>query len=69
MLIEVKVKIGKENKIISIENNTYTVMIKAKPVDGEANKELLKFLKKQLGKELIIKRGYTSRNKILEIIS
>ena len=69
MLIEVKVKIGRENKIISIENNIYNVIIKAKPIDGEANKELLKFLKKELGKELIIKRGYTSRRKILEIIS
>ena len=69
MIIEVRVKIGKENKVISIENNTYTIMIRTKPVEGEANKELIKFIKKELGKNVIIKRGFTSRNKILEIIS
>jgi uncharacterized protein (TIGR00251 family) len=44
------------------------VWIKEKAVDNKANKYLEKFLKKYFGKEVVIKSGFTSRNKIIEIL-
>jgi len=67
-IIEVSVKSGKENKIIGIENNKYTVMINSKPVDGEANKELIKFLSRELNKKLVIYKGFRNKKKLLQIL-
>ena len=68
MLIKTRIKIGKENKILEIKNNEYIIMLKAKPIGGEANKELIKFMKKYFKKNIIIKQGHRSRDKILEIL-
>jgi len=43
------------------------VKIKAPPVDGKANKELVKFLSKVLGAEVKLARGETSREKDLVV--
>ncbi len=43
------------------------VWIKEKPIDGKANDSLIKILKKYLGKEVKIKSGFSSRNKIIEV--
>lgn len=66
--IEVNVKFGKENKVLSVVGNRYNVMLNAKPVEGEANKELMKFLKKELGKPVIISSGFKSRKKVLKFL-
>ncbi|HIH72485.1 MAG: uncharacterized protein PWP49_528 [Thermococcaceae archaeon] len=41
------------------------VRVKAPPVEGKANKEVVKFFSKLLGAEVIIIRGETSREKDL----
>ena len=46
----------------------YFVKLKAAPIGGGANIELLKLLKKYFGKNARIRSGFTSRNKIVEII-
>jgi len=78
MLIKVKVK--PRAKIRSIEKispkifseegyeGLYFVQVKAAPESGEANLELLKILNKYFNKEVKIKSGYTSRNKVVEIL-
>ncbi len=51
-------------------DGTLKVRLKAPPVDGEANKELVKFLSKEwkIPKSSIeIKKGKTNKNKIIEI--
>lgn len=63
-LFYVKVSTSKkESKILNFEDNILKVELKAKPIEGEANKELLKLLKKTCGTEYIIDSGYKSRLK------
>ncbi|MDD3231952.1 MAG: DUF167 domain-containing protein [Clostridia bacterium] len=58
-----------KNELIKIENG-YKVRIKGAPVDGQANKMLIKFLSKEFKisqKSIEIIRGKTSKNKIISI--
>jgi len=56
-------------KIEEIEKDKdYEVWIKEKPIDGKANEELFKLLKKYFkNREVKITSGFTSRKKIAEI--
>ena len=45
----------------------YFVKLKAPPIGGGANIELLKLLKKYFGREVKIKSGFTSGDKIIEV--
>jgi uncharacterized protein len=51
------------------EKDCYYIDINAPPVEGKANLELIKFLKKQLKIPVTIKSGATSKTKILELHS
>ncbi|MFZ2189313.1 MAG: DUF167 domain-containing protein [Candidatus Magasanikiibacteriota bacterium] len=54
----------------TMSDGTIKIKLKAPPVDGEANKELIKFLSAEwkIPKSKIkIVKGQTSRNKIIEI--
>ena len=67
ILINVKTN-SKEQKIIKINENSYKVLLKAVPKDGEANKELLEILSKYFNlpkTHLEIKSGHTSRRKVV----
>ncbi|MFH1134153.1 MAG: DUF167 domain-containing protein [Nanoarchaeota archaeon] len=46
----------------------YRIAIKAPPEDGKANKELLKFLKKETGKQAEIVSGFTSHLKRIRLL-
>lgn len=53
-----------------VDGNQITVGIKSKPVDGEANREIIKKLAKHFGvpsTSIIIKSGHKSSKKIIEI--
>ena len=50
-----------------LKNNEYEVWIKEKPLDNKANLELVKILKKHFKKDVKVKSGFTSRNKIVEM--
>ena len=69
--ILVKVKPGcrtEELKIIS--DHEWHVKIRAKPVDGEANRYLIKFLSEKLGipkSKINIIKGETARTKIIAL--
>ncbi len=52
-------------------NDVYKIWLKAKPVDGEANKDLIQILSnyfKIAKKDIVILRWWSSRNKVIEII-
>lgn len=69
ILIKVKPGSGKDELIIDADN-TISIKIKAKPIDGEANDYLVKYLseKFQISKALIqIHKGATSRLKRINI--
>ncbi len=56
---------------ITIEGNKITIGVKSKPVDGQANKEVIKKLAKHFGVSsgnIAIRKGHKSRDKIIEIV-
>ncbi|MFA5485018.1 MAG: DUF167 domain-containing protein [Candidatus Pacearchaeota archaeon] len=68
MIINVKVKTNsKEQKIIKEDENNYIVLLKKQPIDGKANKELLKLLTKHFKSNVLLLRGEKSKNKIIKI--
>lgn len=71
MLIKVTVSPGaKKNSITMIAPDHYRVRVKAPPVKGRANQELIRLLAEHFGiapSSIIIKRGKHSRNKLIEI--
>ncbi len=65
MIIRARVKTGKrENRLIKSE--VWEIHLRARPVKGEANKELIRFLK-SAGYEARILSGFKSRDKVLEV--
>jgi uncharacterized protein (TIGR00251 family) len=69
--MKVKIKVhtnSSREKIEEVEEDSFEVWIKEKAIDGKANKYLEKYLGKYFGKKVVIKSGFTSRNKIVELI-
>jgi len=67
-VIEIHVKTNApETKIIEKTNTYWKIALQAKPVDGAANRELVKFLEKELGAKVEIIRGKTSKKKLIRI--
>jgi uncharacterized protein (TIGR00251 family) len=68
MIIHVKVNpsSAKQEIILESENN-YKIYLKSPPEKNKANNELIKLLHKYFKKEIVIKSGLTSKNKIVEI--
>jgi hypothetical protein len=71
---KIKIKVlprSSKNEIVGeMADGTLKVKLTAAPVDGEANKELIKLLSKEWGtskSNITIVKGLTSRNKIVEI--
>ncbi|HXP51655.1 MAG TPA: DUF167 domain-containing protein [Bacteroidia bacterium] len=65
LLIKVKPGSGKDEISVDAENNL-SIKIKAKPIDGEANDYLVKYLSKELNiskGHISIEKGATSRLK------
>ena len=68
--MKIKVKLhpnSSQEKIKILKDNEYEVWIKEKPLDNKANTELIKLLKKHFKKDVKIKSGFTSKNKIVEV--
>ncbi|TBR24064.1 MAG: DUF167 domain-containing protein [Candidatus Nitrosotenuis sp.] len=69
MLYQVHVEFNRDS--IEVKGNEITIGVKAKPVDGQANKEIIKKLAKHFGvssANVAIRSGYRSRDKIVEIV-
>ncbi|MEM2160637.1 MAG: DUF167 domain-containing protein [Candidatus Nitrosotenuis sp.] len=55
---------------VLVEENNITIGITAKPIDGAANKEIIKKLAKHFGvstASVVIRSGHKSKQKIVEI--
>ena len=59
---------AQQTKIKSTEKNIIKLAIAAPAQDNKANKELIRFFKKELKISVRIKSGEKSRKKILELI-
>jgi len=62
---------SKSNQIVGyMDDGSLKIKLKAKPVEGKANKELIKYLAEILeikDSEIEIDSGFTSRNKLVRI--
>jgi uncharacterized protein (TIGR00251 family) len=71
MLLRVRViPRSKKNEVIDMGNNRVKVNVISPPVDGRANRELIESLARHYKKKkssITIKKGTTSRNKLVEI--
>ena len=68
MRIKVRVKPNSGQQLIKkINKDEYKVYLKSQAKEGKANVELVKELKKFLKKDVVIKSGFKSRNKIIEV--
>jgi len=56
-----------QEKIKMLKENEYEIWIKEKPVDNKANTKLINLLKKHFKKDVKIKSGFMSKNKIVEV--
>jgi len=70
--MKIKVKLHPSSSLEKIEeiekNKEYEVWIKEKPIEGKANEELVRILKRYFkSREIKITSGFTSRKKIVEI--
>lgn len=69
--ISVRVKTGKSKEdFIRREDGSYEAHIKSAPVDGKANKDLIKLIAKRMGipkSAVSILSGHTSKTKIIGI--
>lgn len=66
MILRVRVKPGSSQERVELEGETLVVWLTSRPVEGNANKELLKLLKKTFGDAKLV-RGAKSRAKMVEI--
>lgn len=59
-----------QNKIKELPDGSFKIWLTASPTDGKANEALIKFLSKEFKvpkSNIEIKKGSTSKNKIIEI--
>lgn len=69
LLVRVKPK-ARQNRVIKFEEGVLHLMIAAPPVNGKANRELIRFLSDFLGvskSSLTIEKGLTSRRKTISV--
>lgn len=59
-----------KNEVVGFDSDkkAYKISIKEKAEENKANKELIRFLSKELGKRIKIKSGLKSREKIIELL-
>lgn len=67
MKLKVKVHAGSSKKEIKNNHGNLEVWIKKVAVNGKANEELIRVLKKHFGKRASILSGLSSKNKIVEV--
>jgi len=70
MKLSIKVQPNSRRQEIqqSIDGKISKVFLKKPAEDGKANKELEKFLSKHFKKPVKIIQGFTSKNKVIEIL-
>ncbi len=67
MRLKVKISTGKSKFYIKQKDDILLVGVKSNPIDGKANLEIIKELKKIFKREVRIVFGHKSKNKIIEI--
>jgi uncharacterized protein (TIGR00251 family) len=72
MIIRAKVKPNSKKENITKEDNYFSIALKEKAEDNRANKEMIRLLAKYFKvstANVVIKKGLTSKEKIIEIFN
>lgn len=56
---------SRRNKVEKMSDGVFKIWVKSPSIKGKANRELLNYLKIITGKEVNIRSGITSKNKII----
>jgi uncharacterized protein (TIGR00251 family) len=70
MQIQVKVKPNSRTEEVSQESDSFIVRVKEPPREGKANQAVIKLLAEHFGvpkSQVRILRGFSSRNKVVEV--
>ncbi len=67
MKLSIKIHPNSSQEKIEKRGGKYEAWLKEKPIDNKANEKLVKVLKKYFKKDIRIKSGFNSRNKIIEV--
>lgn len=65
--IKIKVRPNSTEQKIENKKDFYFVNLKSRPESNKANLELVNLLQRYFKKEVKMKSGFTSRNKIVEV--
>jgi len=71
MLISIKVKIHSKDSEVIKAGEMYEVRVKARPIEGRANQEVIRLLSEFFGvpkSRIVIKSGLKSKHKVIEIV-
>lgn len=68
MKIKIKVKPNSGEQSVNKKEDFYIVKLKSAPENNKANLELVKLLRKYFKKQVKIKSGFSSRDKIVELV-
>jgi uncharacterized protein (TIGR00251 family) len=61
---------AKKTEVVGLIDGALKIRLKAQPIEGQANEELIRFIATQIKlpkKQISVVRGLTSRQKIIEI--
>ncbi len=67
ILIEAKIKTGCNSFSIKKDNGKFLIEVSSSPIEGKANKEIVKELKKLFKTDIQIVKGLKSKDKIILI--
>ncbi|MBS3152229.1 YggU family protein [Candidatus Woesearchaeota archaeon] len=58
-----------KNEVVCYDEarKAYRINLKAKPIEGEANKELIKFLSREIKRKVRIVSGFRNKEKVIEL--
>lgn len=71
MKIQVKVKPNSRTEDVSLEGDSFIVRVKEPPKEGKANQAVIRLLAEHFGvpkSQVRILVGFTSRNKVVEVV-
>lgn len=61
---------AKKSEVVGLHDDVLKIRLKAQPIEGQANDELIRFIAAQIKvpkKQISILRGLTSRQKVVEL--
>lgn len=65
IIFQAKIRTKSRKFRVSVKDDYVMVEVRSPPVQGKANTEIIRELKKAFGKEVLILRGFKSKDKVI----